>query len=317
MKRIKGLLALLLAVLFVSVTLVGCGGNTAATETKPETKTETTTEKTETKTEETTEGQTEGLNEQILVVSREDGSGTRTAFTEITGVMKDDVDNTLPQAQISQGTNEVITFVSTAKASIGYISLGSLNDKVKAVDIDGVKATAEDVKSGAYKIARPFNICYKDGQLSKEALDFISFIHSIEGQEVVEAKGYIKVSGEGNYFNTEKLSGKVTIEGSTSVGPVMAKIAEAYNALQPDVVIEIQENGSSAGVKAAIEGGADIGMASRELKDSELAEVKGEVIAQDGIAVIVNKENPVSNLTIDEVRQIFVGEIANWNEVGK
>lgn len=260
------------------------------------------------------------LDQEILVVSREDGSGTRSAFTELTGVLVEEngeeVDKTLESAQISPSTNEVMTFVSTTEAAIGYISLGSLNDTVKAVKVDGVEATDDEIKAGNYKISRPFNIAYKEANLSDVAKDFVSFIMSKEGQQVVVDDKYIAIDDAAPaYAGAEGLSGNIAIQGSTSVAPLMEKLVEAYNAVQPNVKIEIQANGSSAGVKAAIADQADIGMASRALKDEELAEVQGTAIAQDGIAVIVNSANPVEDLTMEQVRQIFVGELTNWSEI--
>lgn len=314
MKKGLKVTALLLALLLATLSLAACG----------ETKTE---DPAPTETTESTDATTEStepalLTDQILVVTREDGSGTRSAFVELTGVLAEengeDVDKTVETANVSQGTNEVITFVSGAKAAIGYISLGSLNDTVKAVKIEGVEANPEDVKAGSYKISRPFNICYQEGSLSDVAKDFTTFIMSAEGQAVVDGSGYITVGDETPYAAAQQFpESKITIQGSTSVEPVMAKIAEAYKAVQPNVTIEIQANGSSAGVKAAMEGLSDIGMASRELKDEEKAVVAGQVIAVDGIAVIVNHENPVQDLTMEEVRQIFTGEAATWENIGK
>lgn len=259
------------------------------------------------------------FDKDILVVSREDGSGTRSAFVELTGVLTKDgdkeTDNTISTAQISPSTNEVMTFVSNTDAAIGYISLGSLNDTVKALKVEGVEATPENIKAGSYKISRPFNICYKDS-LSNEAKDFISFIKAKQGQDLAAKEGYIAIDdAAAEYKADSQLKGKVTIQGSTSVAPLMEKIMEAYKAVQPDVTVEIQANGSSAGVKAAMEGQADIGMASRELKDEEKAKVTGEAIAQDGIAVIINKENPAEDITIDQLKGIYTGEIANWSDI--
>lgn len=257
--------------------------------------------------------------EEIHVVTREDGSGTRSAFTELTGVLveegEEEIDKTLETAQVSPSTNEVMTFVAGDPAAIGYISLGSLNDTVKAINVDGVAATPEDIMSGDYKIARPFNICYKEDTVTDLTKDFISYIMSSDGQAIISEKGYIEVSENGAYEKAADLEGKITIQGSTSVTPVMEKLIEGYNKIQEKVVIEITSNGSSAGVKAAIAGQADIGMASRELKDAELQEVKGLVIAQDGIAVIVNNDNPCGDLTMEQIRQIFVGELTNWTEI--
>lgn len=250
----------------------------------------------------------------ITVISREDGSGTRDAFTEITGVLADDVDNTVSTAEISQSTSVVISSVSGNQSAIGYISLGSLNDDVKAVKIDGTEATAENVKSGSYAIARPFNICTNHNQeLSEASADFISFIMSNDGQSVIEEDGYISIES-GNEYTASNVSGKITVAGSTSVAPVIEKLADAYCEINSDVTIEVQQTGSSAGIQSTIEGVCDIGMASRELKDSELSEgLENITIAMDGIAVIINNENSVENLTMEQVKQIYTGEITDWN----
>lgn len=256
----------------------------------------------------------------INVVTREDGSGTRGAFVEIVGVLEEDengneVDRTYIEAVIQNSTDAVMTTVSGDEYSIGYISLGSLNDNVKAVSIEGVNPTAENVLNGSYKIARPFNIAYK-GELSPLAQDFLNFILSNQGQEIVVEEGYIQVGNNlPSYDDTTGQEGNIVVAGSTSVTPVMEKLAEAYMQIHSGVAIEIQSTGSSAGMQSAMEGTADLGMASRELKESELAELTAEVIAVDGIAVIVNNTNPVDDLTIDEVKSIYVGEITEWESV--
>lgn len=252
-------------------------------------------------------------SEIINVVSREDGSGTRGAFVEIVGVVDaDDNDITYEEAVIQNSTNGVMTTVSGDEYSIGYISLGSLNNTVTSVDVEGVEATADNVKSGSYKIARPFNIAYKN-DLSELGQDFVNFILSSEGQTIVEDNGLVAV-GEGDY-SASGLSGTLVVGGSTSVTPVMEKLKEAYEALNSGVTIEIQSTGSSAGMTAAIEGSADIGMASRDLKDSEKAELTYEAIAIDGIAVIVNNSNPITDLTMEEIQAIYLGETTTWSEV--
>lgn len=253
-------------------------------------------------------------NAPITVVSREDGSGTRGAFVELMGIMVDDVDNTTVNAEISNSTSVVSTTVAGNKNAIGYISLGSMNDTVKAVMVDGVEATVENIKSGDYAVARPFNIATK-GEISEVAQDFIDYIMSAEGQAVVSEDGYISVEGADSY-TASGLSGTITVAGSTSVSPLMEKLAEAYKELNPNVSIEIQQSGSSAGMTSAMEGACDIGMASRELKDSEAAELTATVIAMDGIAVIINNDNGVNDLTSEQIMKIFTGEITNWSEVG-
>ncbi|HHV05557.1 MAG TPA: extracellular solute-binding protein [Anaerolineaceae bacterium] len=255
---------------------------------------------------------------EIIVVSREEGSGTRGAFVELTGVEAkndagDKVDNTYIEAIIQNSTNGVMMTVANEANAIGYISLGSLNDTVKAVQIDGVEATAENVKNGSYKIARPFNIAYKAG-LDEASQDLLDFILSEEGQKIVEERGYIS-SEAGAPFAGGKAEGTVVVAGSTSVTPVMEKLVEAYNAINPNVKVEIQATGSSAGMQSTMEGVSQLGMASRELKDEEKAELEYKVIAIDGIAVIVHKTNPVKSITMEQVRQIFVGELTDWNLV--
>ena len=255
----------------------------------------------------------------ISVISREDGSGTRGAFIELTGVEEkneagEKVDNTVDTAEITNSTAVMMTTVAGNKSSIGYISLGSLDDSVKAVEVDSVAPSAEVVKDGSYKVARPFNIVTKDG-LSETAQDFINFIMSDEGQAVVEENGYVS-QGSTGAFDGGKVSGKITVAGSSSVTPVMEKLAEAYKAINSNVEIEVQQSDSTTGVTSAIEGICDIGMASRELKDEETSQgVTATVIAMDGIAIIVNKENPVSALTTQQVKDIYTGAVTDWSEV--
>lgn len=253
-------------------------------------------------------------NEEICVISREDGSGTRDAFTELLGIMEDDVDNTTVNAEITNSTSVMMTTVAGNTEAIGYVSLGSLNDSVKAIKVDGVEAVTENVSNGDYNVARPFNIVTGD-EVSINAQDFISFIMSDEGQAIVSDEGYIPVESMGDY-NSSGLTGTVTLAGSTSVAPVMEKIAERYMELNEDMTVEIQQSGSGAGITSTIEGVCDIGMSSRNLKDTEIAEgVSAKTIAMDGIAVIVNIDNPIENLTSEQIKNIFVGEIINWSEV--
>ena len=259
------------------------------------------------------------LTSDIVVVSREDGSGTRGAFIELFGVEQKDadgkkVDYTTLDAEIVNSTSVVLQTVSGNDAAIGYISLGSLNDTVKALQIDGADATVANVKDGSYKISRPFNIVTK-AEVSESAKAFIDFILSAEGQAVVADNHYIPMDNA-PAFAGSTVAGKVVVAGSSSVTPVMEKLKEAYIALNPNAEIEIQMSDSSTGVKMAIEGTCDIGMASRALKDSETAEgVASTVIATDGIAVIVNHNNPISGLTAEQVRQIYVGELLSWADV--
>ncbi len=255
----------------------------------------------------------------IVVVSREDGSGTRGAFIELFGIEKKGqdgkkVDTTTENASITNSTAVMMTTVAGNKDAIGYISLGSLNDSVKALKIDGAEASAANIKNASYKIARPFNIVTK-GEVKPAAKDFIAFIMSKEGQQVVSANGYIGDEKAAAYQGS-KQSGKIVVAGSSSVTPVMEKLKEAYKKVNPDVNIEVQQSDSTTGVKSAISGICDIGMASRDLKKSELdAGVKNTVIATDGIAVIVNKDSKVNNLTKTQVADIFTGKITEWSKL--
>ena len=255
---------------------------------------------------------------QISVYSREDGSGTRGAFIELFGIEEKDangdkVDMTTPSAAITNSTSVMMTSVSGDENGIGYISLGSLNDTVKALSIDGAEATAENVKNGEYKVSRPFNIVTKDG-VSDVAQDFIDYIMSAEGQKVVEDNGCISVADSAGSYTASGATGKIVIAGSSSVTPVMEKLSEAYKALNPDVTIEVNQSDSTTGVNMATEGTCDIGMVSRELKDSESG-VKATVIAQDGIAVIVNPDASIDELTSDQVKGIYTGELTTWEDV--
>lgn len=253
-------------------------------------------------------------DKEISVISREDGSGTRDAFTELLGILEDDVDNTTVNAEITNSTSVMMTTVSGNTEAIGYVSLGSLNDSVKAIKVDGVEATTDNVSSGDYVVARPFNIV-TGSEVSENAQDFIDFIMSKEGQNIISEEGYISVDSDSNY-TASGLTGTVTLAGSTSVAPVMEKIAEKYMELNEGVTIEIQQSGSGAGITSTIEGVCDIGMSSRELKENEIAEgVAATKIAMDGIAVIVNVDNTVEDLTSEQIKDIFVGKITKWSEV--
>ena len=255
----------------------------------------------------------------ITVVSREDGSGTRGAFIELFGIEEKDadgnkIDNTISTADITNSTSVMMTSVADDEAAIGYISLGSLDDSVKALKIDGAEATADNISNGSYKVSRPFNIATK-GTPNEVTQDFINFILSEDGQKVVEDAGYIS-QGNAGAFKAAGVKGKINIAGSSSVTPVMEKLKEAYVAVNPDVQIEVQQSDSTTGMTSAAEGVCDIGMASRELKDSELsAGLTPTVIAIDGIAVVVNKNNDVDGLTSDQVKSIYTGSITKWSEV--
>ena len=256
----------------------------------------------------------------ITVVSREDGSGTRGAFIELFGVEEKDadgnkVDNTTEEAEITNNTAVMMSTVAGDVDAIGYISLGSLNDSVKAAKIDGVEATAENIKSGEYRVSRPFNIA-TNGEVSDVAQDFIDYILSPEGQAVVEENGYIAV--DSTEAESTQPEGKVVVAGSSSVTPVMEKLKEAYAEVNPNAKIEIQQSDSTTGMTSAIDGICDIGMASRDLKDEELeAGLTATTIANDGIAIIVNNDNPTDDLTADQVKSIYVGEVTTWGDLAK
>lgn len=255
----------------------------------------------------------------INVISREDGSGTRGAFVELFEIEEEDdsgekVDMTTLEAQITNNTSVMMTTVAGDEQAIGYISLGSLNDTVKALKIDGAKAVPENVKNGSYKISRPFNMITKEG-LSEAAADFKNYILSSEGQAIVEAEGYIALE-ETSSYQAASVKGKVVVAGSSSVSPVMEKLAEAYQKLNSNVSIEVQQSDSTTGIISTSDGLCDIGMASRELKDSEIGlNLKAEVIAIDGIAVIVNNNNEISDITSAQIKEIFIGETLDWKEV--
>ena len=257
----------------------------------------------------------------ITVVSREDGSGTRGAFIELFGVEEKDadgnkVDNTTEEAEITNNTAVMMSTVAGDVDAIGYISLGSLNDSVKAVKIDGVEATAENIKCGEYKVSRPFNIA-TNGEVSDVAQDFIDYILSPEGQAVIEENGYISIDDVKDAESTQP-EGKVVVAGSSSVTPVMEKLKEAYAEVNPNAEIEIQQSDSTTGMTSAIDGICDIGMASRELKDEELeAGLTSTTIANDGIAIIVNNDNPTDDLSVDQVKSIYVGETTTWGDLTK
>lgn len=254
----------------------------------------------------------------ITVVSREDGSGTRGAFIELMGVEEKDAsgnkkDMTTKEAIIASKTDVMLTNIANDPYAIGYVSLGSLNDTVKALDVDGVEATADNIKNGTYKVSRPFNIATK-GEPTGVAKDFINFIMSKEGQEVV-AGDYIKVDENAESFTSDNSTGKIVVGGSSSVSPLMEELKEAYLAINPGAEIEIQTNDSTAGMTGTIDGNFDIGMASRELKDSEKAELTGTQIALDGIAIIVNPENTIDGLTSDQIKGIYTGATTTWSGV--
>lgn len=294
--RLKKLLAVGMSVLCVAGLATGCGNSETSSDKGNDSK-------------------------PITVVSREDGSGTRGAFIELFGIEEEDadgnkVDKTTEDAAISNSTEVMMTTVSGDEYAIGYTSLGALNDSVKALKVDGVEATAENVKDGTYKISRPFNIATK-GDLSEVAQDFVNYIMSADGQAVVEENGYIAVA-EGSAFKSNGAKGKIVVAGSSSVTPVMEKLSEAYKEINANAEIEVQQSDSTTGMTAAAEGTCDIGMASRELKDSETgAGLTGTAIAMDGIAVIVNQDNEIEDINADAVKAIYTGETKDWNDLSK
>lgn len=314
------------AALLAVAALAGCSGNTTSqtSSTAPAADNSSSAPAADSSAGESSAAESTGakLNTDITVVSREDGSGTRGAFVELMGIEQkneagEKEDMTRGDAEISNSTNGVMMSVAGNVDAIGYISLGSLNDTVKALDVNGVECSVADIKSGDYVVARPFNICYQQSKLDENAAaqDFIKFIESVEGQKIISDNGYISIDVTDNY-TASGVSGGISLNGSTSVGPIMEKLAESYKGMNPDVTIDIQQTGSGAGITSATEGTCDIGMSSRELKQEELDAGLTEMkIADDGIAVIVNLENPIENITSDEIMKIYTGEINNWSEL--
>lgn len=304
--KLKKILSLTAVTALLAVSIIGCGTDDYGSSGN---------------TDPNTSSSSFDSSKEITVVSREDGSGTRTAFIELLGIEEKGAngskkDNTTDDAIVANKTDVMMTNIAGDKYAIGYISLGSLNNTVKALKIDGVEPTTETVKDGSYKVARPFNIATKK-DLSEVAQDFISFILSKEGQDVVVENKYISVNDTAEPYSGTKPSGKITIAGSSSVTPVMEKLKEAYTKINSNATIEIQMTDSTAGMTGAIDGTCDIGMASRELKDTELEQLTGTQIALDGIAVIVNPENTFDNLSSANVKDIFVGNITAWDEISQ
>ncbi len=289
----KKILAVMSAVVITTLAFTGCGSSN-----------ETSTDKT-----------SDGVSGEITVVSREEGSGTRDAFVELLGILdEEENDLTTQMAEVTNSTSVMISTVAQNEKAIGYVSLGSLSDDVKSIQVDGVDATAENIKSGSYKVSRPFNLAYKEDALTDLDKDFIKFIMSEQGQAVVDQEGYISLDAEGSY-ESAGLKGKITLAGSTSVAPLMDVMKDEYVKLNPDVTIEIQESGSSAGIQSAMEGATEIGMSSRELKEDEAKELTSKQIAMDGIAVIVNKNNTTDNLTSEQIQSIYTGDVTDWADV--
>lgn len=299
--KLKKVVTLMLCGVLTAGCLTGCGGTDSTANNSAG-----------------TNSATDTNDAEITVVSREDGSGTRGAFIELFGVEEEEngekVDKTTEEANIANSTEIVMTTVAGDDNAIGYCSLGSLNETVKGMKIDGAEPTVENINNGSYAISRPFNIA-TNGTPSDVAEDFINYIMSEDGQKVIEANGYIKAS-ENGAFESNGAKGKIVVAGSSSVTPVMEKLAEAYKGLNTSAEIEIQESDSTTGMNAAAEKTCDIGMASRELKDSETAAgLTSTVIAKDGIVVIVNKNNKLENMTKEQVNHVFRGEITNWADV--
>ena len=306
--KMKKIAAAVMMVSMVAVTAVGCGSSNG-TDTKgaDANQSDATSDWDETS--------------DVTIVSREDGSGTRGAFIELFGIeeKQDDgtkVDMTTTDAQITNNTSVMLTTVADNEYAIGYVSLGSLNDSVKALKIDGAEATAENIENGSYKVSRPFNIAVKKELNNKVAKDFMSLIMSTEEQKVVADEKYIAVADVKDYAGT-KPSGSCVVGGSSSVSPLMEKLIEAYKAVNPNASIELQTSDSTTGMTSTIEGSYDIGMASRELKEEEAAELEPTVIATDGIAVVVNNANPLDELSADQVKDIYVGNVSTWDEITK
>ena len=329
----KKVVVMTIAAAMAVTSLVGCGsasssaaasnaaasadteGSTAASDTTADTTADTTDTSAD-----AAESAGGAMTGEISVQTREDGSGTRGAFIELMGIeVKNDAgekeDMTTADAGVTNSTEVMLSTVAGNPQAIGYVSLGSLNDTVKAVTVDGVEATAENVANGTYTVARPFNIATLDS-VSDSAKDFISYILSKEGQTIIEDEGYIAVDQNAAAYAGTGATEKVVVGGSSSVSPVMEKLKEAYVAVNPDADIEIQTSDSTTGMTDAAAGTCDIGMASRDLKDEELAAgLTNTVIANDGIAVIVNKENPINNLTKDQIMNIYTGNVTAWDDI--
>lgn len=307
--KMKKFMAVLATVAMAGSLVVGCGSNPGSDEAD--------------QTGENAQTEASGdwdSSSDITIVSREDGSGTRGAFVELFGIEEEKdgekVDMTTQEAQITNSTSVMMTTVAGDEYAIGYVSLGSLDDSVKALKIDGAEATAENIKSGAYKVSRPFNIATKADLDNEVAKDFIAYILSEEGQAIVADNGYIPLDDVKTFEGTNP-EGKAVVGGSSSVSPVMEKLIEGYKAVNAKAEIELQTTDSTTGMTSTIDGSYDIGMASRELKDEEASKLTGQVIATDGIAVVVNNDSTVDELTSDNVKAIYTGEALTWDEVVK
>lgn len=320
MKRTSAVASVLAAVMALS--LAACG-NTATTETSSAASESTAASTSEAASEEASSAEAAATDfdadQDITVITREDGSGTRGAFIELTGVEEkndagEKVDMTTEAAATQNSTNGVMTAVANDETAIGYISLGSLNDTVKAVTVGGVEASAATVSDGTYTLARPFNIVTNGEATDPVAVDFIAYCMSADGQALATEEGYI--GGEGAEFTSAQPAGSITVGGSSSVSPLMEKLIEAYAAVNPNATIEMLTTDSTTGVTGAMDGTYTIGMASRELKDTETAEgAVATVLAMDGIAVVVNPANSVSDLSVEQIKSIYVGETTVWSEL--
>ena len=306
--KMKKLVAVLAVVGMTGVMMAGCGSSSAAANTDSDAASQ-------------DQASDWDSSNDISIVSREDGSGTRGAFIELFGIEEKQgdqkVDMTTEDAQITNNTSVMLTTVAKDDYAIGYVSLGSLDDSVKALKIDGAEATEENIKDGSYKVSRPFNIATKGDPTNEVAKDFIDYILSKDGQQVISDNGYISNDDAADYAGTAP-SGKCVVGGSSSVSPVMEILIEAYKKVNPNAEIELQTSDSTIGMTSTIEGSYDIGMASRELKDSETSEgLKATVIATDGIAVIVNNNNPADELSSEQVKEIYTGSYTTWDEVAE
>lgn len=317
MKRTSVVASVLAATMALS--LASCGGSASTSESASASES---TAASTSEAAESTEAEATGdfdADQDITVISREDGSGTRGAFIELTGVEEkndagEKMDMTTEAAAIQSSTNGVMTAVANDETAIGYISLGSLNDTVKAVTVGGVEATSENVSNGTYTLARPFNIVTNGEPTDAVAVDFIAYCMSPDGQALATEEGYI--GGEGTEFTSTQPSGSITVGGSSSVSPLMEKLIEAYKTVNPNATIEMLTTDSTTGVTGALDGTYTIGMASRELKDTETAEgATATVLAMDGIAVVVNPANTTADLSVDQIKSIYTGETTVWADV--
>ncbi|WMJ77777.1 MULTISPECIES: substrate-binding domain-containing protein [unclassified Sedimentibacter] len=306
--NVKKILSIVSAVLVMSLAFVGCA------------KTETQVPNNEQPAGQQEEEQAPSFDtdKDITVIARDAASGTRGAFHELMKIKVKEGDTEIDKLVVGalefDGTDKVITAVEGDEYGIGYISLGSVSERIKALNVDGVEPTIDNIKNGEYAVARPFLLVTK-GEESDLVKDFISFTESVQGQQIVEEKHYISSVSDPVEYTASNMSGTIKIAGSTSVTPLMEKLQEVYKELNPNVSFEMQSNGSSQGIKAAIDGSYDIGMSSRELKDEEKSQLNEHVLAMDGIAVIVNNENPISDLSSEDITKVYTGEITKWSEV--